>query len=310
MKIRLGYACVPVTINETSSHSLTYTHYKRLGDKANEKLDGVIKNNFESLERILKYNIKNDITFFRMTSELIPLANHPDVHYDFINQYKDNYKKIGSIIKENDLRVDLHPSAYTVLNSVNEEVVTSTINILEFYQKMYKNMDINSKIVLHVGSKVGGKRLGIKRFINNFSKLNKEVQKLIVVENDDKSYNIRNVLSLCEKLNIPMVLDYHHFKVNKNNEKIEDYIERIFNTWKGEVPKIHFSSPKDKKNKRSHNDYINVDDFIKFIEKIKFTKKDFDVMIEAKKKDEALFRLIRELKYKTDYKIEKNTIFL
>ena len=31
-------------------------------------------------------------------------------------------------------------------------------------------------------------------------------------------------------------------------------------------------------------------------------------MIEAKKKDEALFRLIRELKYKTDYKIEKNTI--
>ena len=32
-------------------------------------------------------------------------------------------------------------------------------------------------------------------------------------------------------------------------------------------------------------------------------------MIEAKKKDEALFRLIRELKYKTDYKIENNTIF-
>jgi len=189
-------------------------------------------------------------------------------------------------------------------------VVTSTINILEFYQKMYKCMDLESKIILHVGSKVGGKRLGMKRFIDNFNKLDKDLQKLIVVENDDKSYNIRNILSLCEKLNIPMVLDYHHFKVNKNNEKIEDYIERIFNTWKKEIPKIHFSSPKDKKNKRSHNDYINVDDFIDFIEKIKFTKRDFDVMIEAKKKDEALFRLIREVKYKTDYKIEKNTIFL
>jgi UV DNA damage endonuclease len=79
---------------------------------------------------------------------------------------------------------------------------------------------------------------------------------------------------------------------------------------KDDIPKIHFSSPKDKKNKRSHNDYINVDDFIDFLEKIKFTNKDFDVMIEAKKKDDALFRLIRELKYKTDYKIEKNTIFL
>ena len=309
MKIRLGYACVPVTIDETSSHTLTFTNYKRLGNKANEKLDSVIKSNFESLEKILKYNIRNDITFFRMTSELIPLVSHPLIKYDFINQYKDYYKKIGDIIKENNLRVDIHPSAYTVLNSVNEEVVSSTNNILKFYQKMYKEMGIESKIVLHVGSKVGGKRLGIKRFIDNFNKLDKDLQKLIVVENDDKSYNIRNVLSLCEKLNIPMVLDYHHFKVNKNNEKIEDYIERIFNTWE-DTPKIHFSSPKDKKNKRSHNDYINVDDFIDFIEKIKFTKRDFDVMIEAKKKDDAVFRLIRELKYKTDYKIEKNTLFL
>ena len=56
MKIRLGYACVPVTINETSSHALTYTHYKRLGDKGNDKLDSVIKTNFESLEKILKYS--------------------------------------------------------------------------------------------------------------------------------------------------------------------------------------------------------------------------------------------------------------
>ena len=267
MKIRLGYACVPVTIDETSSHTLTFTNYKKLGNRANEKLDSVIKSNFDSLEKILKYNIRNDITFFRMTSELIPLANHPDVDYDFIDQYKIYYKKIGDIINENNLRVDLHPSAYTVLNSVNDSVVTSTINILEFYQKMYKSMDIKSKIVLHVGSKVGGKRLGIKRFIDNFNKLSKEVQELIVVENDDKSYNIRNVLSLCEKINIPMVLDYHHYKLNKNNEKIEDYIERIFNTWKNEIPKIHFSSPKDKKNKRSHNDYINSYDFIEFLDR-------------------------------------------
>lgn len=310
MKIRLGYACVPVTIDETSSHTITYTNYKKLGSRANEKLDSVIKSNFKSLENILKYNIENDIIFFRMTSELIPLVNHPNVTYDFINKYKSYYKRIGDIIKENNLRVDLHPSAYTVLNSINEDVVTSTINILEFYQKMYECMEIDSKIVLHVGSKVGGKRLSIKRFIENYNRLNNKTKKLIVIENDDKSFNIRNVLSLCEKLELPMVLDYLHFKVNKNNEKIEDYIERIFNTWKDDIPKIHFSTSKDKKNKRSHNDYINVDEFIEFIEKIRFTNIDFDVMIEAKQKDDAVFRLIRQLKYKTDYKIEKNTIYI
>lgn len=309
MKIRLGYACVPVTIDETSSHTLTYTNYKKLGKIANIKLDKVIKSNFEALEKILKYNIKNDIKFFRMTSELLPLFNHPDVHYDFFNQYKENYKRIGNIIKENDLRLDMHPSAYTVLNSVNPTVVESTINILKNYQKMYKYMEIDSIVVLHVGSKVNGKKDGIKRFIKNFNKLDEDTKKLIVVENDDKSYNIRNVLNLCEKINRPVVLDYHHFKLNKNNEKIEDYIEKIFNTW-DTTPKIHFSSPKDKKDKRSHHDYINSDDFIEFIEKIKFVNRDFDIMIEAKKKDEALFKLIRELKYKTDYKIDGTTITL
>lgn len=309
MKIRLGYACVPVTIDETSSHTLTYTSYKKLGKLASVKLDKVIKSNFDSLEKILKYNIRNDIKFFRMTSELLPLFNHPDIHYDFYDQYKDYYKRIGNIIKENNIRLDMHPSAYTVLNSVNETVAASTINILKNYQKMYEYMGIDSILVLHVGSKVNGKKEGIKRFINNFNKLDEDTKKLIVIENDDKSYNIRNVLTLCEKINRPMVLDYHHFKVNKNNEKIEDYIEKIFNTWRS-TPKIHFSSPKSKKDKRSHHDYINVDDFIEFIEKIKFINIDFDIMIEAKKKDEALFKLIRELKYKTNYKIDGTTIEL
>ena len=309
MKIRLGYACISDTISLTASHTLTYTNYKKLGNKADIKLDSIIKDNFNSLENILKYNIKNDIIFFRMTSELLPLVSHPNVNYDFFDKYKTYFENIGNIIKNNNLRVDMHTPNYTVLNSINEDTVRSTINILNIYKKMYDYMKIDSKLVLHLGSKAGGKEEGIKRFINNFNKLDKNVQKLILIENDDISYNIIDVLYICEKLKIPMVLDYHHFKINNTKEKIEDYIERIFNTWTS-IPKIHFSSIKSKKEKRSHNDYIDVNDFIDFLNRVKFTNRDFDVMIEAKKKDDALFRLIRQLKYKTEYKIEKNTIFL
>jgi UV DNA damage endonuclease len=170
-------------------------------------------------------------------------------------------------------------------------------------------MNINTYIVTHVGGKTNGKKEGIKRFINNFNLLNDDLKKMIILENDDKIYNIRNVLKICEVLNIPMVLDYHHFICNKNNEKIEDYIEKIISTW-NITPKIHFSSPKNKKEKRSHHDYINSDEFIKFIEKIKFIDQDIDIMIEAKQKDDALFRLIRQLKYKTNYKFIDETTFL
>lgn len=311
MNIRLGYVALPVTLNITSSSTVTYSHYKKLGVKrGNEKLDKVIMSNFHDLLEILKYNVSNEIDFYRMTSALIPLATHPLVKYEVFKKYKNEFIEIGNYIKEHNLRVDIHPDQFCVLNSINEDVVVSSINILNFYYNMLKVMGLKTHIILHVGGKTLGKKEGIKRFKENFKRLNKNLQKLIVLENDDKVYNIKNVLSICKELNIPMVLDYHHFLCNRTNEKIEDYIKDIFDTWGNEIPKIHFSSPKNKKEKRSHHDYINSDEFIKFIEKIKFIDRDFDVMIEAKKKDEAMFKLLRELKYKTNYIITDTKIYI
>lgn len=310
MKIRLGYACISNTLNITSSSTMTYSYYNK-NDKEfiNKKLDKIIISNFEALKEILNYNIKNEIYFFRMTSNLIPLATHPNVDFEIFKRYDKYFKEIGKIIKENNLRVDMHPDQYCVLNSINNNTVNTSINILKNCQNMFDAMNINSKLVLHVGGKTNGKKEGMKRFINNFNLLDDNLKKMIILENDDKVYNIKNVLKICNTLNIPMVLDYHHYKCNKTNEKIEDYIEKIFNTW-DTIPKIHFSSPKSKKEKRAHHEYIDCDEFIKFIEKIKFIERDFDIMIEAKKKDDALFRLVRELKYKTDYKFINSTTFL
>lgn len=244
-----------------------------------------------------------------MSSNLIPLATHPNVDFEIFKRYDKYFKEIGKIIKENNLRVDMHPDQFCVLNSINNNTVNTSINILKNCQNMFDAMNIDSKLVLHVGGKTNGKKESMKRFINNFNLLDDNLKKMIILENDDKVYNIKNVLKICNTLNIPMVLDYHHYKCNKTNEKIEDYIEKIFNTW-DTIPKIHFSSPKSKKEKRAHHEYIDSDEFIKFIEKIKFIDRDFDIMIEAKGKDDALFRLVRELKYKTDYKFINSTTFL
>lgn len=313
MQVRFGYVALPVTLPITSSSLMTYSHYHKLGEKrGNDKLHKIILSNFEALLEILKYNVSNQVTFFRMTCNLIPLGTHPDVHYEVFDRYQKQFLEIGDYVKQHHIRLDMHPDQFCVLNSVNEKVVDATINILKFYQNMFAKMQIDGILVLHVGSGVGGKKAAMKRFIENFNRLDPSLQQMIALENDDKVFNIRNTLLLCERLKIPMILDYHHYKCNHNREKIEDYIERIFATWsyKKLVPKIHFSSPKNKKEKRSHHDYINSDDFIDFIHKIQFTNQDFDVMIEAKMKDEALFRLVRELKYKTNYTFMNETTFL
>ena len=306
MNIRLGYACISKTLDITSSHTITYTNYEKTRNKE-EKLIEITNKNLNNLEEILKYNIKNNIHFYRMSSKIIPLATHPNIKINLLNIFKEKLEHIGNIIKENNLRVDIHLDEYCVLNSTNSNIVSSTINIIKFYKNMLKTMNIESYMILHIGSSAFGIEKSITRFINNFKKLDEESKNMIILENDDKVFKIEDVLKICKTLNIPMVLDYHHYKCNKV-EPLEQHIKEIINTWKGKTPKMHLSSKKNNKEFRSHHDYININDFIELTNILKTQNKNIDIMIEAKQKDMALFKLIRELKYK-DYKlIDETTI--
>lgn len=307
MNIRLGYVAISKTLNITTSHTITYTNYKKENNK--EKLHEIIKTNLDNLEQILIYNIKNNIHFYRMSSSIFPLVTHPKVEYNALEIFKEKLKEIGNIINTNNMRVDIHLDQFCVLNSTNKDVVNSTINIIKFYKNMLDRMNLKTYMILHVGSNTFGKENSIKRFINNFNKLDKEIKNMIILENDDKVFNIKDTLYICKKLNIPMVLDYHHHKCNNDNINIEEYIEEIFNTW-STTPKVHLSSPKSKKEYRTHNDYINIDDFIEFETIIKKTNRNIDIMLEAKEKDNALFKLVRELKYKGYNFIDDTTIYI
>ena len=119
----------------------------------------------------------------------------------------------------------------------------------------------------------------------------------IILENDDKSFTAADVLLICKELKIPMVLDVHHHKCVNNGENLEDMLGEIFDTWNGEyfTPKIHFSSPKSDKDFRSHADYIDIAEFLSYLHIAKNIGRDFDVMLEAKGKDNALFQLSEQL---------------
>ncbi len=313
MKIRLGYAVISKTLEgQKLFHTLTYTNYLKKED-SNNYLTSIINQNLEGLMEILKYNVKNNIHFYRLNSSLIPLATHSEVDYDYKEKVSATLDDIGKYIGKNNLRVDTHPDQFCVLNSTKEEVVTASIKILEYESFILKQLKIsNPIIILHVGSMEGGKEESIQRFKDNFKKLDKDVQNMIALENDDRVYKVKDVLTLCEDLHIPMVLDYHHYLCNNNGDNLDDYLSRIFATWQNNLPKVHFSSPKSKLKKeyRSHHDYINVLDFINFMRFMKKYDQDFDIMIEAKMKDEALFRLVRELKYLTNYTFLDETTFI
>ncbi len=308
MKIRLGYVAISKCF-ESSFKTINYTNYLKYEDR-NKRLDEIIKYNLNHLLEILKYNKKNNIHFYRISSNIVPLASHKDVDFDYITPYKKYYKKIANFIKDNNLRVDMHPSEYVILNSTNKVVIENSIRELIYHFKFLDALEIEDKLlIVHTGSSTLGKKNSIARFINNFNKLPSYLKEIIAIENDDKIYNIEDVLYICKQIGTRMILDYHHYLCNKEND-IKDLYKDIFDTFK-KVPKVHFSSPKSKikKDMRAHHDYIDSDSFISFLESIKNLNYDIDIMLEAKMKDDALFRLVRELKYKTNYKFIDETSF-
>lgn len=304
MKVRLGYVAISNCIGVTSSSPFTYSEYLKVGNV--DKLDDVIISNLEALENIIDYNIRNNIHFYRMSSKIIPLATKDDVIFDYIDKYMMYYERIGKKIKESGMRVDFHPDQFCVINSVKSDVVKNSIKLINYHYNILNALGIENKVlVLHVGSGTLGKDNSIRRFINCYNKLPLHLKKCIAIENDDKIFNVSDVLKISKDTGIPVVLDYHHHLCNMSDFSFKD----VFNSWGDKRVKVHFSSPRNKKDYRSHNDYINGDDFISFIEIIKNYDIDIDIMLEAKCKDDSLFRLVRYLKYKTNYNFIDDTSF-
>lgn len=319
MRIRLGYVAISKKLGKkvTSSSTVTFTNYNKiiLPSKKLEKLQTVAASNLADLSKIIKYNIENNIHFYRITSALIPLVTHPEVGYWGHREFlKKDFEYVGNLINKFNMRVDTHPDEFNVINSINPKVVENTkINLLrqaEWFEDFKYDL---GKMVIHIGGATNGKEAGLERFITNFATFPKQVKSKIIIENDDKTYTAQETLYLCNELNLPMVLDIHHHNCNNANDNIYNLIPKIFETWNNEKlpPKIHFSSPKNGQIDRKHADFINPHDFINFLENIKSFNTDVDIMLECKEKDLALFKLASDIKeLKPEYKWVDESSFI
>ena len=313
MKVRLGYVASPLTLDKiTYSHTMTYKTYSNLSsNEAQRKLKEIVNRNLFIFSQVLDYNFINGVHFYRMSPNIVPLATHQLVNFDYIKLFSERFSEVGRKIKKYKIRVDTHLDQFCVLNSINDEVVKTSRLQIEYHYNLFKLLGIEGKAIIHIGSGKENKEEALARFITNFRKLPKHLQDIIIIENDDKIFTFEDTLNVCKELNIPMVLDYHHYRCNKKKKLTVKDLEEIFATWKGtkDNPKVHFSSPRSRKDKRSHNNYIDEKDFIKFLDLVKKVDVDIDIMFECKMRDMALFKLIRQLKCHSEYAFLNETSF-
>lgn len=297
--MRIGYACITIEVPNTGMRTCL------LKNVSEEKLLELILHNLNSLENMIDYNIKNDIRLFRISSDLIPFGSSHVNKIPWWDVYRSKLSVIGDKIKNNGIRVSMHPGQYTILNSPDKDVVNRAIQDLSYHSKVLDSLGVgmDHKIVLHIGGVYGDKLLAAKRFVTNFKHLPVSITDRIVLENDDKSFPICDVLEIGSVLIVPVVFDNLHNKVNPCSEHMNDVsiVNECKNTWKKKdgVQKIHYSQQDPNKRPGSHSNSIFVDEFINFIDNL--GRDDIDIMLEVKDKNLSALNCIRRLSSENRY---------
>lgn len=306
--VRLGYVAMSMELkNASPSKTMTFAQFKKIDDRkaAIRKLERIALLNLHNTLRLLKHNAASDIHFYRLSSRLIPLANHEELRdWNYLQPLKDSLREIGDFVKKHEMRVDFHPDHFVLLNSKQKEILKNSIKTLKMHFLLLKEMGINTthRCVMHIGGNYKETEKSLEQFVENWMVVPRPIQNMIMLENDDTSFTLNDTLYLCEKLNIPLVFDYHHHLAHHQDDDWEKQWERVVQTWKhSPLPiKMHISSPKSNKAFRHHSDYVDIDMFFKFLKFIKGSIPQIDCMIEAKRKDVALFTLMKEIKNRED----------
>ncbi|PYZ94696.1 UV damage endonuclease UvsE [Salipaludibacillus keqinensis] len=314
---RLGYVAMSVHLqNASPSQTMTYKRFKQIGDEeaAIRKLERIAKSNLQNCLRLLKHNKAYEIEFFRLSSRLVPLATHMDlIGWDYLHALQEDLLELGELAKSQHMRLDFHPDHFVVLNSSKIEILKASLNVLKYHYQLLQRMNISPKhrCVLHLGGRYEDKEKSLERFIDNWALVPTPIQQMVILENDDTSYTLENCLYICEKLNIPQVFDLHHHLANHDDERWEDHWERVVRTWSHSLlpVKMHISSPKSKEEFKSHADYVDLDLFLDFVKKAQGSAEHIDCMIEAKQKDDALFKLVEQLKEHPNICMESGSTF-
>jgi UV DNA damage endonuclease len=175
----------------------------------------------------------------------------------------------------------------TVLNSPNQQIVERCIAELEYHCKLLDAMELGpcAKIQLHVGGVYGDKKGASSRFISNYKELPLGVKRRLVIENDDRLYDIRDCLEINNNIKIPIIFDVLHHVCLNNGETFRAAIEETKKTWRDidGVPMVDYSNQAPGQKLGKHATSINVERFKKFIENTKGL--DFDIMLEIKDKE-------------------------
>jgi UV DNA damage endonuclease len=294
--MRLGLCCIfkeePIKFRRT-----TAAYLKRLEpDQRLDYLSDIAMKNAGTLLAALNYCRDHGIGAFRINSQILPLKTHPDVGYDITDlpghlDIVAAFKACGDFSRSHDIRTSFHPDQFIVLSSPRPDVVRRSIADLAYQVEVadWVNADV---INIHAGGAYGEKAVALGRLEAVIAQLPPAIRSRLTLENDDRTYTPRDLLPLCERIEIPLVYDVHHHRCLPDGLNEAQVTTRAAATWDRE-PLFHVSSPLEGwagSRPARHHDYIDPADL-----PAQWLNMNLTVDVEAKAKELAVLRLLQDL---------------
>lgn len=263
------------------------------------RIRSTAQRNLRNTLRIMHFLRGHQICVYRMSAQLIPLATHPVTDgwkwWDDPELYP-YMVQIGEAVKAQQIRISSHLPEFCVLTSDDPDKLRWVKLYLDYHQRLFDTMqlDARAKIILHLGGASKDRMGALARAVRNIKNLSSWARARLCLENDDRVFSAVEILDVCRQTGASMVFDFHHHYCRNDGEDFRELLPDIFATWSDRPPKIHISSPRDEKNVRAHADFVDLE-FVRPVIEAAQALGDVDFMVEAKKKDLALFRLREEL---------------
>jgi UV DNA damage endonuclease len=288
--MRIGYPCINRTLDCSASSTF------RLKSYSEARLKTSIQTNLNCLRRILQFNLQNKLFFFRISSDIVPFASHPINKFGWQEYFRDKFEGIGEFIIKNKMRISMHPNQFTLINSIKDEIFERSKRELIYHAEIFDLMklDASAKIQIHVGGAYGDKETSMERFVARFNRLPDSVIRRLVIENDDKLYGVNDCLEISKEIQIPVLFDVFHHKLNNSAsqtlKQTFSYIAKSWNEKRDGIPMVDYSSQEPNGLPRQHSETINLEDFSLFLKQTE--PFDFDVMLEIKDKEKSAIKAI------------------
>lgn len=255
--------------------------------------------NLRDMIEIIKWNHKNGIKVYRMSSNMFPWMSEYELT-DLPNwpTIQNLLKGAGSLALKYGQRIGFHPGQFCVLPSPTQKTVDATIKELDQSAFILDTMGLpvnqSYPMNIHVGGSYGDKEAAILRFIENFKLLSPSAQSRLILENDDKpaQYSVSDLYRIYQAIGTPITFDYHHHRCYNDPMPEEEAIRLAASTWPAGIRQLcHYSSAKKLHEDptaiiRAHADYL--------YESINTYGLEIDIELEAKAKELALQKYQKE----------------